>query len=101
MRSRTVRFVMRPSRARVDLARAATVAGSKGIGAVAAGAAAFGAVAIGAPTIRSIAIKPGNVGRLSIEELEVGRLRVREFVVEEEQNASRPSSIWKCTTTSA
>ena len=44
MRSGNFRFAMRPSRARVGLAQAATVLGSKGIGAVAAGAAASGAV---------------------------------------------------------
>jgi uncharacterized protein len=82
-------FAMRPSRAWVGLARAATVLGSKGIGAVAAGAAAFGAVAIGALAIRSIAIKRGKIGRLSIEELEVRRLRVGELVVEE-RDVPRP-----------
>lgn len=82
MRSGNFPFAMRLSRAWVGLARAATVLGSKGIGAVAAGAAAFGAVAIGALAIRSIAIKRGKIGRLSIEELEVSRLRVGELVVE-------------------
>jgi hypothetical protein len=67
---------MRPSRARVGLARAATVLGSKGIGALA---------------IRSIAIKRGKIGGLSIEELGVRRLRVGELVVEERDVPARPT----------
>ncbi len=90
MRAQRDATKVRPSWARVGLARATTALGSTGVGVVAAGAAAFGVVAIGAIDLMAIAVKRGKIGRLFIDELEVGRLRVRESIAEEKRNVPPP-----------